>query len=53
MYCGEEVVCILDVGTVDKRLVMVVKEGGDSLSGRASTGSDGSADITRFMDFGK
>jgi len=55
MDCGEEVVGILDVRkeSLDKRLEMVVKEGGDSFSGRANTGNYGSAGITRFMDFGK
>jgi len=54
MYCGEEVVGILDVGrkSLDKRLEMVVKEGGDSLSGRANTENYRCAGIIRFMDFG-
>jgi len=54
VYCGTKVVGILDVGeeSLDKRLEMVVKEGGDFFSGRTNTGNDGSAGITRFMDFG-
>jgi len=55
MYCGEDVVGILDVESkgLDKRLEMVVKEGGDAFRGRTNSGNDGSAVITRFMDFGK
>jgi len=55
MYCGEEVVVVLDVGrkSLDKWLEIVIKEGGNSFSGRANIGNDGSAGITRFMDSGK
>jgi len=48
-----KMVGILDIGRAGQRLEMVVTEGGDSFSGRSNTGNDGSAGITRFMDFGK
>jgi len=55
MYCGEKVVGVLDVGrkSLDKRLEIVANEGGDSFNERVNTRNDGSAGITRFMDFWK
>jgi len=55
LNCAEELVGIHDVGreSLDKRLDLEVKEGGDSFSVRANTGNYGSSRTTRFMDFGK
>jgi len=55
MYCGEKVVGVVDVGreNLGKGFEMAVKEGGGSFDGGANTGNDGSAGITRYMDFGK
>jgi len=55
MYCGEEVVDVVDVGRekLGKRFEMAVKEGGGSFDGGYNTGNDRSALITRYMDFGK
>jgi len=53
MYCGKEVVVILDVGreSLGKRFEVVVKEGGDSFDRGASAENDGSSGITRYMNF--